>query len=131
MILKSEKGDSITIFAGMTRVVDLQTVGDGRGVALQKRAVFCNKVLYFWQIEESIRDIVTRYGRRLWKLRVLQAEMKVTIRYWKLLQCHLIISPSSRRHLCSQHFTSISPLATALVAITVIPSRLLSFIRAL
>ncbi|XP_073241070.1 acetyl-CoA carboxylase-like isoform X1 [Porites lutea] len=32
------------------------------------------------RIEESIRHIVTRYGRRLWKLRVLQAEMKVTIR---------------------------------------------------
>lgn len=32
------------------------------------------------RIEESIRHIVTRYGRRLWKLRVLQAEIKVTIR---------------------------------------------------
>ncbi|KAJ7391694.1 hypothetical protein OS493_017391 [Desmophyllum pertusum] len=32
------------------------------------------------RIEESIRHIVTRYGRRLWKLRVLQAEMKLTIR---------------------------------------------------
>ena len=47
----------------------------------QKTPIFFNRILYCWQIEESIRDIVTRYGRRLWKLRVLQAEMKVTIRY--------------------------------------------------
>ncbi|XP_048578343.1 acetyl-CoA carboxylase-like isoform X1 [Nematostella vectensis] len=32
------------------------------------------------RIEESIRHIVMRYGRRLWRLRVLQAEIKVTVR---------------------------------------------------
>ncbi|KAB7507632.1 Acetyl-CoA carboxylase [Armadillidium nasatum] len=32
------------------------------------------------KIEDSIRTIVNRYGRRLWSLRVLQAEIKMTIR---------------------------------------------------
>ena len=32
------------------------------------------------KIEESIRSMVLRYGSRLWKLRVLQAEIKVNIR---------------------------------------------------
>lgn len=32
------------------------------------------------KIEDSIRSIVNRYGRRLWSLRVLQAEIKMTIR---------------------------------------------------
>lgn len=38
----------------------------------------------FWsfvhQIEESVRSMVMRYGSRLWKLRVLQAELKINIR---------------------------------------------------
>ncbi|EDL19919.1 acetyl-Coenzyme A carboxylase beta [Mus musculus] len=32
------------------------------------------------KIEESVRDMVMRYGSRLWKLRVLQAEVKINIR---------------------------------------------------
>lgn len=32
------------------------------------------------QIEESVTNMVMRYGPRLWKLRVLQAELKMTIR---------------------------------------------------
>ncbi|XP_065319258.1 acetyl-CoA carboxylase-like isoform X2 [Gordionus sp. m RMFG-2023] len=32
------------------------------------------------KIEESVRGIVDRYGHRLWKLRVLQAEIKVAVR---------------------------------------------------
>nr|XP_056715156.1 acetyl-CoA carboxylase 2 [Euleptes europaea] len=32
------------------------------------------------KIEESVRSMVMRYGRRLWKLRVLQAEVKINIR---------------------------------------------------
>lgn len=32
------------------------------------------------QIEESVRPMVMRYGSRLWKLRVLQAEVKINIR---------------------------------------------------
>lgn len=33
-----------------------------------------------FQIEESVRSMVMRYGSRLWKLRVLQAELKINIR---------------------------------------------------
>uniref|UniRef100_A0A8C4Q2H7 Acetyl-CoA carboxylase n=2 Tax=Eptatretus burgeri TaxID=7764 RepID=A0A8C4Q2H7_EPTBU len=32
------------------------------------------------KIEESVRNMVMRYGSRLWKLRVLQAELKINIR---------------------------------------------------
>uniref|UniRef100_A0A803SPN3 acetyl-CoA carboxylase n=1 Tax=Anolis carolinensis TaxID=28377 RepID=A0A803SPN3_ANOCA len=32
------------------------------------------------KIEESVRSMVMRYGRRLWRLRVLQAEVKINIR---------------------------------------------------
>uniref|UniRef100_A0A671LRB0 acetyl-CoA carboxylase n=1 Tax=Sinocyclocheilus anshuiensis TaxID=1608454 RepID=A0A671LRB0_9TELE len=32
------------------------------------------------KIEESVRSMVMRYGSRLWKLRVLQAELKISIR---------------------------------------------------
>lgn len=32
------------------------------------------------KIEESVRNMVLRYGPRLWKLRVLQAELKMTVR---------------------------------------------------
>lgn len=32
------------------------------------------------QIEESVRSMVMRYGSRLWKLRVMQAELKINIR---------------------------------------------------
>lgn len=34
----------------------------------------------YFQIEESVRSMVMRYGSRLWKLRVLQAELKINIR---------------------------------------------------
>jgi len=38
------------------------------------------RVLSCTQIEESVRSMVMRYGSRLWKLRVLQAEVKINIR---------------------------------------------------
>jgi acetyl-CoA carboxylase/biotin carboxylase 1 len=33
------------------------------------------------KVEESVRSMVLRYGSRLWKLRVLQAELKMTLRF--------------------------------------------------
>lgn len=39
-----------------------------------------NLCLLWVQIEESVRSMVMRYGSRLWKLRVLQAELKINIR---------------------------------------------------
>lgn len=38
------------------------------------------QVLLCFKIEESVRSMVMRYGSRLWKLRVLQAELKINIR---------------------------------------------------
>lgn len=38
------------------------------------------KPVHSHQIEESVRSMVMRYGSRLWKLRVLQAELKINIR---------------------------------------------------
>jgi len=43
-------------------------------VSRKVRQVLC------FQIEESVRSMVMRYGSRLWKLRVLQAELKINIR---------------------------------------------------
>lgn len=40
----------------------------------------CLERLCSHQIEESVRSMVMRYGSRLWKLRVLQAELKINIR---------------------------------------------------
>lgn len=37
-------------------------------------------LLLCFKIEESVRSMVMRYGSRLWKLRVLQAELKINIR---------------------------------------------------
>jgi len=33
------------------------------------------------KVEESVRSMVLRYGSRLWRLRVLQAELKMTLRF--------------------------------------------------
>lgn len=38
------------------------------------------RLLLCFKIEESVRSMVMRYGSRLWKLRVLQAELKINIR---------------------------------------------------
>jgi len=42
--------------------------------------------LNVWQLEETVRNMVMRYGSRIWKLRVMQAEIKMTIR----LNCLLL-----------------------------------------
>lgn len=45
--------------------------------------ILFRQLCYFFntlQIEESVRSMVMRYGSRLWKLRVLQAELKINIR---------------------------------------------------
>ncbi|XP_068249206.1 acetyl-CoA carboxylase isoform X1 [Palaemon carinicauda] len=54
------------------------------------------------KIEDSIRSIVNRYGRRLWSLRVLQAEIKMTIRQTpqaKTLPIRLTLSNESGYYL--------------------------------
>lgn len=51
---------------------------------LIQRAHYCRWLWIIFtfklQIEESVRSMVMRYGSRLWKLRVLQAELKINIR---------------------------------------------------
>ncbi|XP_076067982.1 acetyl-CoA carboxylase isoform X2 [Oratosquilla oratoria] len=54
------------------------------------------------KIEDSIRSIVNRYGRRLWNLRVLQAEIKMTIRQnpqSKIIPIRLTLSNESGYYL--------------------------------
>lgn len=48
--------------------------------AWRSRGWRATPVLSHTQIEESVRAMVMRYGSRLWKLRVLQAEVKINIR---------------------------------------------------
>lgn len=55
--------------------------------------VILNKLNFLLQIEESVTNMVMRYGPRLWKLRVRQAELKMTIR-------QAPSSPSSVIRLC-------------------------------
>lgn len=33
-----------------------------------------------FQLDKTVRSMVMRYGNRIWKLRVLQAELKMNIR---------------------------------------------------
>lgn len=48
-------------------------------VQVKMNQQYCLECLML-QIEESVTSMVMRYGPRLWKLRVLQAELKMTIK---------------------------------------------------
>jgi len=41
--------------------------------------------MFVVQLEENVRNMVMRYGSRIWKLRVMQAEVKLTIRLFACL----------------------------------------------
>lgn len=62
------------------RFVKLRTFGSL--IICQVTSFFVNFATFYnaLQIEESVRSMVMRYGSRLWKLRVLQAELKINIR---------------------------------------------------
>ncbi|XP_059407228.1 acetyl-CoA carboxylase 2-like isoform X3 [Carassius carassius] len=54
------------------------------------------------KIEESVRSMVMRYGSRLWKLRVLQAELKINIRLTNngdVIPIHLFLTNESGYYL--------------------------------
>ncbi|XP_048411956.1 acetyl-CoA carboxylase 2 isoform X2 [Stegostoma tigrinum] len=54
------------------------------------------------KIEKSVRDMVMRYGSRLWKLRVLQAELKINIRLTptgKVIPIRLLLTNESGYYL--------------------------------
>lgn len=70
-------------------IFEFRTYGDngsGEGIRHRKPEIIDDELLhdakffFLLKIEESVTNMVMRYGPRLWKLRVLQAELKMTIR---------------------------------------------------
>lgn len=59
---------------------DLAAAGWRSGKAVDVSRKVRKIILVCFKIEESVRSMVMRYGSRLWKLRVLQAELKINIR---------------------------------------------------
>uniref|UniRef100_S4RJY8 Acetyl-CoA carboxylase central domain-containing protein n=1 Tax=Petromyzon marinus TaxID=7757 RepID=S4RJY8_PETMA len=63
---------------------ELEVAFDNTAVRTDANHIFLNFVptviMDPCKIEESVRSMVMRYGSRLWKLRVLQAELKINIR---------------------------------------------------
>ncbi|CAG7704187.1 unnamed protein product [Allacma fusca] len=70
------------------------------------------------KIEESVRNMVLRYGPRLWKLRVLQAELKMTIRQTmnsKTLPIRLCLTNESGYYLDISLYREVSDPKTGLI----------------
>lgn len=71
------------------------------------------------QIEETVRNVVMRYGSRIWKLRVMQAEIKLIIRFIefirssKFMYTGLILLSKQLNYACSyMHITNYSYLTS-------------------
>ncbi|CAF3453887.1 unnamed protein product [Rotaria socialis] len=67
------------------------------------------------KVEESIREMVLRYGMRLWKLRILQAELKMTIRltpYSEALPFRAFMTYESGYHLDISLYREVTNQAT-------------------
>ena len=56
---------------------------------LQSKRTDCNHIFLNFvptvymdpvKVEDSLRSMVSRYGSRLWKLRILQAELKLNVK---------------------------------------------------
>lgn len=70
------------------------------------------------KIEESVRNMVLRYGPRLWKLRVLQAELKMTIRQTpnsKTIPIRLCLTNESGYYLDISLYREVSDAKTGLI----------------
>jgi len=70
------------------------------------------------KIEESVRNMVLRYGPRLWKLRVLQAELKMTIRQTpnsKIIPIRLCLTNESGYYLDISLYREINDPKTGLI----------------
>lgn len=81
-------------------------------------ATFCH---LFLQIEESVRSMVMRYGSRLWKLRVLQAELKINIRLTTtgdVIPTRLFLTNESGYYLDISLYKEVTDLSTGQVQIT-------------
>ena len=71
-----------------------------------------------WKVADTARDFVIRYGHRLWKLRVLQAELKFIIRPQpggKTIQYRLFISNESGYLLDVALYQEVTDMKTGLV----------------
>ncbi|XP_013400503.1 acetyl-CoA carboxylase isoform X2 [Lingula anatina] len=67
------------------------------------------------KLEETVRSMVMRYGHRLWKLRVLQAELKMTIRLTtngKRLPIRLFLTNESGYYLDISMYREVTDLRT-------------------
>nr|QIC50191.1 acetyl-CoA carboxylase 2 [Acipenser sinensis] len=67
------------------------------------------------KIEESVRSMVMRYGSRLWKLRVLQAELKINIRLTptgKAIPIRLFLTNESGYYLDISLYKEVTDLST-------------------
>ncbi|XP_048044599.1 acetyl-CoA carboxylase 2 isoform X5 [Megalobrama amblycephala] len=67
------------------------------------------------KIEESVRSMVMRYGSRLWKLRVLQAELKINIRLTTtgdVIPIRLFLTNESGYYLDISLYKEVTDLAT-------------------
>uniref|UniRef100_A0A8C6Y901 acetyl-CoA carboxylase n=1 Tax=Naja naja TaxID=35670 RepID=A0A8C6Y901_NAJNA len=70
------------------------------------------------KIEESVRSMVMRYGSRLWKLRVLQAEVKINIRLMPTAQAvpiRLFLTDESGYYLDIGLYKEVSDPSTAIM----------------
>ncbi|XP_032823616.2 acetyl-CoA carboxylase 1 isoform X2 [Petromyzon marinus] len=68
------------------------------------------------KIEESVRSMVMRYGSRLWKLRVLQAELKINIRLTptgKAIPIRLFLTNESGYYLDISLYKEVTDLRTS------------------
>jgi len=70
------------------------------------------------KIEESVRNMVLRYGPRLWKLRVLQAELKMVIRQTpnsKIIPIRLCLANESGYYLDISMYREVNDPKTGLI----------------
>lgn len=77
-----------------------------------------------FKIEESVRSMVMRYGSRLWKLRVLQAELKINIRLTptgKAIPIRLFLTNESGYYLDISLYKEVTDSRTAQVCFHMAP----------
>lgn len=90
------------------------------GCVLKMRDV----LLVCFKIEESVRSMVMRYGSRLWKLRVLQAELKINIRLTptgKAIPIRLFLTNESGYYLDISLYKEVTDSRTAQVCFHMAP----------
>lgn len=94
---------------------------------------FLNTIYSSWclQIEQSVRSMVMRYGSRLWKLRVLQAELKINIRLTptgKAIPVRLFLTNESGYYLDISLYEEVTDPASGQVRIVAVFKLFVKFI---